>query len=76
MTTHPEFPGVTYGYVAFRADKADAVRFGRHLYSTPLHNLREMRRRQETLAQNPQAASPILVARFELVNVESWALNR
>jgi hypothetical protein len=73
---HREFPESTYGYVAFRADKADGARFGRHIYSTSYHDLDEMRDRRKSFRANPNVASPLLVARFELVNVESWELFR
>jgi hypothetical protein len=72
---HPEFPEFTFGYVAFRADEADPAKLGRHIYSTPLHSLDEMRMRRETMRNNSRVASPLLVARFQLVSVESWELS-
>jgi hypothetical protein len=51
---HREFPESTYGYVAFRADKADAARFGRHIYSTSYHDLDEMRDRRKSFRANSE----------------------
>jgi hypothetical protein len=73
---HPEFPEFTFGYVAFRADEHDAKTFGRTIYSTPLHDLEEMRNRHDTMKKNERVKSPLLVARFELVSVEEWEIKR
>lgn len=72
---HPEFPEFTYAYVALREASANPERFGRHIYSTPLHPLDEMRKRQQTMGKNDRVASPLLVARFELVSVEEWPIR-
>lgn len=72
MISHPDFPECTYGYVALRAAERDPQKFGRRIYSTPLHDLDEMRKRHATMANNEHVASPLLVARFELVTVEAW----
>jgi hypothetical protein len=69
---HPSFPEFTYGYVAFRADEERAKTYGETIYSTPLHDLEEMRNRHATMKVNKRVKSPLLVARFELVSVEEW----
>jgi hypothetical protein len=72
---HPNFPQFTYGYVAFRADEDRAEKFGKTIYSTPLHGLEEMHERHVTMKKNERVKSPLLVARFELVSVEEWEFN-
>jgi hypothetical protein len=72
---HPEFPESTFAYVAFRAPDAEPERFGRRIYSTPLNDLQEMRKSHAHMSKIERVKSPMLVARFELVNVESWELK-